>query len=161
MREWVRVYTYKTGLLSPVAHDLQLSLERWEIHREGTGLVFQARLKSLRIDGPVVRGKLEPRGISDRDRAKIRGHIGDTILCTREHPLAIFKGQQVGSMLRGPLRMRGQAQEISFALQEENGQLKGAVEIQPSRWGIAPFKALGGAIKLKDHVRIAFSMSVL
>ena len=161
MRDWLRVYTYKTGLLSPVAHDLQLSLERWELHREGTGLVFRARLESLRVDGPIVRGKLEPRGISDRDRAKIKGHISDTVLCTTEHPVAIFKGQQVGSMLRGPLRLRGQAHEISFALREEEGRIHGEVEIQPSRWGIAPFKALGGAIKLKDHVRIAFSMNFL
>jgi hypothetical protein len=161
VRDWLRVYTYKTGLLSPVAHDLQLSLEHWELRREDAELVFLARLESLRVEGPVVRGKLDPRGISDRDRTKIKGHIGDTVLHTAEHPVAIFKGQQEGSILRGPLRLRGQAHEISFALREVGGQIKGEVEIQPSRWGIAPFKALGGAIKLKDQVRIAFAMHVL
>ena len=86
MREWLRVYTYKAGLLSPMAHDLQISLSRWDLQPEGAYWLFQADAAHLQIDGPIVRGQLEQRGITDRDRRKIKGHIRDTILNTRAHP---------------------------------------------------------------------------
>jgi hypothetical protein len=159
--EWLRVFTYKTGLLSPVAHDLQLSLDRWDLTREGTDIIFEARSQSLEIDGPIVRGKLEPRGISDKDRKKIKRNILDTVLLSRTHPMVIFRGSQQGAELRGELRLRGQTLPLVIPITHSGDQLQGQVEIQPTRWGIAPFKALAGAIKLQDRVRIEFSIRML
>ena len=158
MREWVRVYTYKTGLLSPVAHDLQLSLEKWDLRRDHGDLVFEAWTDRLRIDGPVVRGRLEPRGISDKDRRKIKSNIDDKILDIQRNPRVVFRGRERRDRIEGTLLLRGQSVEISIPTTESKGQLRGEVTIRPSLWGIRPFKALGGAIKLLDRVRVAFCL---
>ena len=155
------MYTYKAGLLSPMAHDLQLSLGRWELQPEGTRWLFQADAAHLEIDGPVVRGQLEQRGITDRDRRKIKGHIQDTILQTRSHPKIIFRGRPNGACLEGTLRLRGMVHPIQIPLRNEGQLVHGQVELRPSRWGIAPFKALGGAIKLQDRIRIEFCVTGL
>lgn len=161
MREWLRVYTYKAGLLSPMAHDLQISLSRWDLQPEGTYWLFQADASHLEIDGPIVRGQLEQRGITDRDRRKIKGHIRDTILNTRAHPKITFRGRPHGDLLEGELRLRGSVQKVAIILSQEGPLIRGEVEIQPSRWGIAPFKALGGTIKLQDRIRVAFCIQGL
>ena len=158
MREWVRVYTYKTGLLSPVAHDLQLSLEKWDLRRDRGELVFEAWAERLRIDGPVVRGRLEPRGISDKDRRKIKSTIDDTILDIRRHPKIVFRGREKGDQIQGKLLLKGSNIEITISTTENKGLLRGETTIRPSVWGIPPFKALAGAIKLQDKVRVAFCL---
>jgi hypothetical protein len=159
--EWLRVFTYKTGLLSAVAHDLQLSLEHWDLKIEEQEIVFEARPQGLQIDGPFIRGKLEPRGINDSDRRKIKRNILETVLLSEAHPMVIFRGKHLGQALHGQLRLRGQTHPLVIPVTQADGRLQGEVEIQPSRWGIAPFRALAGAIKLQDRVRIAFQLRAL
>ena len=161
MKEWLRVYTYKAGLLSPMAHDLQISLSRWNLQPEGSHWLFQADAAHLEIDGPIVRGQLEQRGITDKDRRKIKNHIQDTILKTQSHPKIIFRGRPKNHTLEGELRLKGRIQPITIPLRNDGSLVRGEVEIQPSRWGITPFKALGGAIKLQDRIRVAFCVNGL
>ena len=156
MNEWVRVYTYKTGLLSPVAHDLQLTLDKWSIRRDGGEIIFEAWPDSLQVDGAMVRGKLQPRGINDKDRRKIRKNIREKILETKANPKVVFRGRETRDSIVGSLRMKSQTHDIEFATTEQAGTLRGEIEIQPSRWGVAPFRALGGAIKLQNRVRVVF-----
>ena len=158
MKEWVRIYTYKTGLLSPVAHDLQLTLEKWSLRREGREIIFEAWPESLQVDGAMVRGKLEPRGISDKDRRKIRKNIQERILDTRKNPKIVFRGKENRDSIQGNLRMNGQLEHLEFPTREHAGSLRAEVEIQPSRWGISPFRALGGTIKLQDRIRVVFCL---
>ena len=69
---------------------------------------------------------------------------------TRAHPKIIFRGRPSGTTLQGSLRLRGEARDITIDLREDGDQIRGEVEIQPSRWGISPFKALGGAYAAEE-----------
>ena len=88
----IRVFTYKDGLLARLAHDLQLTLERFEIEREGEQVRVRCWPESLRVDGAMKRGRLQEHGLSDSDKQKIRGNIRGEILYTSRHPEVTFTG---------------------------------------------------------------------
>ena len=54
--------------------------------------------------------------------------------------------------------MRGRTQEISVKISRADQRYQGSVELIPTRWGIPPFKAVGGTIKLQDRVRVEFDL---
>lgn len=54
--------------------------------------------------------------------------------------------------------MAGQRRPLALLLGLSRDRLHGEVELTPSRWGIKPFKALMGAIKLQDRVRVRFDL---
>lgn len=150
----LHVFTFKEGLLSTVAHDLRLSLPRFEVQVEGEQVRARFFLESLRVDGPVREGRVEASGLGDKDRRDILGNVHDKILDTRRHPEVRFEGRFAGGRVSGQLELKGQRGPVDFALDRAGERLRGEVTLTPSRFGIAPFKALLGAIKLQDRVVI-------
>ncbi len=154
----IRVFTYKDGLLARLAHDLQLTLERFEIEREGEDVRARCWPESLRVDGAVKRGRLQERGLSEGDKQKIRANMQNEILYTARHPLITFTGTarpRGGAIaVSGQLELVGRSAAVELTLREQGGRLRGEVELKPTRWGIKPYKALAGAIKLQDRLTI-------
>ena len=52
-------------------------------------------------------------------------------------------------------------QDITLTVREADGRWRGQIELVPTRWGIQPFKALLGAIKLEDRVVVRFDFAVV
>ncbi|MGB1016040.1 MAG: YceI family protein [Nannocystaceae bacterium] len=158
----IQVFTFKDGLLARLAHDLRLSLAGFEI--DVTGDTVQARMwpESLQVDGVMRNGQLRADELSVNDRAKIQANIRQDVLSTRKYPeiRVLAKVQAAGSgwKMDGQLELCGRQQPLSLVLQVHGNRLVGQCEIRPSRWGIKPYKALAGAIKLQDRVRIEVSL---
>ncbi len=154
----IRVFTYKDGLLARLAHDLQLTLGRFEIELEGEDVRARCWPESLRVDGAMKRGQLQARGLSDSDKQKIIENMRGEILYTARHPEITFTGtaRRRGDAIAvaGQLELVGRAAAVELTLREQGGRLLGEVELKPSRWGIKPYKALAGAIKLQDRLTI-------
>ncbi len=154
----VRVFTFKDGLLSKVAHDLQLTLTRFEVTRDGDALTGRFWPATLTVDGSVKGGRVDPGGLRDKDKRDILNNINTKVLHTDRHPVAQFEGQRDGARVRGTLTLNGRSQPVDFAVREADGRVTGTVSLVPSRWGIAPFKALMGAIKLQDRVEVRLDL---
>jgi hypothetical protein len=158
------VFTYKDGLLSSVAHDLRLSLERFEVEVDADAGTVSGRFwpASLRIDGSVKHGTLDPKGLSDRDRRDIHDNLTEKVLHTDRQPEVRFTGKLAVDAplgrVDGTLSLGGRDAPLNVTLRREGGRYQGEVELVPSKWGIAPFKALMGAIKLQDRVRVVFDL---
>ncbi|MBK7579721.1 MAG: YceI family protein [Myxococcales bacterium] len=161
----IEALTFKDGFLSKVAHDLLIDLPHFELTTDGTAVEGRFVLTSLTVVGVMRDGSLDARGISERDRQDISGNIQKKILHTREHPEARFSGtaKRNGERfeVRGGLRLLGETRELSFDVREVDGHWQGEVELQPTRWGIQPFKALLGAIKLQDRVVVRFDLGAV
>ncbi len=151
----IQIFSYKEGLLSKLAHDLRFTLERFRIQREGSQIQAQFWPESLRGDGVMREGQLLPDLLSAKDWRDIRNNIEKKILKTAKFPVIRFQGQVEAGELRGQLELMGRSTPIQIPLEEG---LKGRLEIQPSRWGIKPFKALMGAIRVQDRVLIEFQL---
>jgi len=163
----IQVFTFKEGLMSAVAHDLRLALRSFEITLEGTALAGVFDLTSLAVEGPMQDGRLRAERYDDAKRADVEKAMHGEVLHTKEHPRATFTGSAIASdeqgssyQVSGQLQLVGKSQPLSFEVRrDDQGTYRCAFELTPSRWGISQYKALLGAIKLKDVLRIELALS--
>jgi hypothetical protein len=159
----VFVDTFKTGILSRVAHDLRLRLARLQIVFDEAGAVSaNFDPQSLIVMGVMRNGKLDAASPSASDREEIQRTATQQILRTRQYPQIEFEGTAnadgEGVDVSGQLRLAGQARPLAFHMHPAQRRLVASVELQPSRWNIAPYKALMGAIQLQDRIVVHFDL---
>ena len=54
----------------------------------------------------------------------------------------------------------GRTAPIEGQISTENGRAMGLVSMQPTDWGVKPYTALFGALRLKDYIKIEFWMDL-
>jgi hypothetical protein len=157
------VFTYKEGLLASAAHDLHFVLDDLSATLEGEVVRAEIPLAGLRLIGPVEGGVTHPERYDPGKRAEVERTMNEQVLRTSKHPVARFAGRAVangaGFGVDGTLELAGQQALLRFDLVTAGpGEYRGHFEIHPTRWGIAPYKALLGAIRLKDLIRIELAL---
>lgn len=161
----LHVFTFKEGMLSAVAHDLRLRLDEFEVTLDGTTLRAELDLAALRVEGPVTPGTQEVAAYDARQRADVETAMRREVLQTRQHPRAVFEGsaspEGTGFRVEGQLELVGKLAPLVFTVATGEGGYAARFELQPSRWGIAPYKAMLGAIRVKDVVRVELSVTEL
>jgi hypothetical protein len=160
MSHRVWVFTFKEGLLSRVAHDLRLHVERFTITREGDEIIARIEPASIVVDGVMHGERLDPDGLGKRDCDKITQTIRDDILRTRLHRSIDFRGRLELSTLRcvGELTLVGVRRPLTIVGTRERGRVRASMSLRPTDFGIAPYKALAGAIRLQDRVRVELDL---
>lgn len=166
MSHEIALFTFKEGLLSRVAHDLRLHVEHFTITRDDEQITARFEPASIVVDGVMHGVRLDPDGLSQRDRSKITQTIRADILRTRQHPSIEFRGRIELPDLRcvGELTLMGVRRPLTILGRRERGgtpereRVRASFEIQPSDFGIAPYKALAGAIRLQDRVRVELDL---
>jgi hypothetical protein len=150
----IAVYTFKRGLLSKVAHDLRLRLDRFELRADAERVEGEFFVESLVVEGAIKKGQLDRRALSDR--REILSNVRHAILDSDRHPAARFVGKleprPKGFRVSGELELRGRRASIDTEVVSDGGRVRSTLELVPSRWGIEPYQALLGAIKLEDRV---------
>lgn len=63
-----------------------------------------------------------------------------------------------GFAVDGELELKRRKVPLAFRVRNDARTYRAAFELEPSHWGIAPFKAVLGAIRLKDRVRIELEL---
>jgi hypothetical protein len=159
----IDVFTFKEGILARAAHDLQIRLGQFDITLDGDAVRGSFPLKSLTLVGPVEDGVVQPDQYDAGKRADVEKAMNTEVLNTEAHPTAAFNGKATpkgdGYTVNGTLDLAGGTAPVTFDVRKEGSEYKGAFDIQPSQWGIAQYKAMLGAIRLKDTVRITFALS--
>jgi hypothetical protein len=163
----VRVFTFKEGLLSAIAHDLEIAVERFSISFDHAHTKVSATFDatSLKVLHPVVHGRPAPGKLSPRDLAKIEGNIGSDVLSTRRHPEVRFESSSVtaegdGFVIRGDLTLAGRANDIRAVVRREGARWVTEIVLDQPRWGITPYSAMMGTLKIKPEVRVRVSVTV-
>lgn len=150
------VFTFKKGMLARLGHDLRLSLPRFSVTLDGEKVrgVFDAT--GVHVDGAVVRGRLDPSAPPAMMHGEILSNIADAVLLTGRYPTVEFDGawDRAARRVEGQLTLVGRTHPLTVPVRLEPGEAVASVELAPSRWGIAPFKALGGTLKVQDRVRV-------
>jgi polyisoprenoid-binding protein YceI len=153
------VLSFKEGLLSAVAHDLELRITRFEIDVDDETLAVRARFDtaSIRVVSAMVDGAPRQGTLSDADKRKIEQSLADEVLRAREHPEARFTSTRVmpegdGYHLAGELSLRGRARALDVHARPIGERLVAEVRLHQPDFGIKPFSAMLGAIKIKPDV---------
>ncbi len=162
------ILSYKDGLLSAIAHDLKMVVRRFEVVVSDDRATVEARIDptSLEVVCAVRQGQDDPGALSGSDKRKIQTNIRKDVLHTSRHPEIVFKSTGVspgvdGFMVQGELALHGRVRPLMIALTLRDGQLRGQVRLNQPDYGIKPYKALMGTLKVKPHVAICITLPAL
>jgi len=157
------VRAYREGAAAKLGHDLVIEVTSWqgvlEIGEDGaaTSAELTADSRSLEVREGVGGAK----ALSDKDRADIKGSIDKKIL---QGSQISFRSTDIrtsgdGSYsVRGDLELVGTTRPITFLVSlDAGGHATASAQVTQSEWGIKPFSAMLGALKVRDTVDVELS----
>ena len=156
------VYVYKTGILAGLAHnhEIEVPIAWGEVKDSNTPSV------EMRVDSTKLR-VLDPEA-SDSTRATIQATMqGAEVLDVGHFSEIHFQSIAVEPngadhwIVRGNLDLHGQTHPISFDVAFKDGFYQGTAALKQTGFGITPVSVAGGTVKVKDEVKIAFSIALL
>ncbi len=154
------MFTFKQGLLSAIAHDLKLEVVTHEVRVLGDSKVeatFDAR--SIRVVCARKDEADDPAALSVSDKKKIEATIAADVLAVKRFPEIRFASTSVepageGFFVRGDLTLHGVTRSISFTTRTEGARRVAEVTLHQPDFGIVPYRAMLGALRLRPDVRV-------
>lgn len=154
------VYTFKEGLLAAAGHDVKLRVTDFEVTADRRGVRGTFAATSLEVVCAMSNGEENPGALSDSDRATIVGYVNNDILETAEHPeiewatTRLRRDGQGRIRVQGDLTLHGRTKPVKATVEEVDGRLVARARIRQPDFGIKPFSALLGALKIKPVVEV-------
>jgi polyisoprenoid-binding protein YceI len=160
--------TLRAGLASQAGHDLTIEAVRWSGELAVTDDLAPAGLE-VRIDmgSLIVRdgsGGLKP--LTDRDKREI-GVTARKVLAAGRHPEATFTaakfepGASGGGVISGTLTLAGAARPLRLQVSEtEPGKYRATTSVVQSAYGIKPYSAFLGSLKVRDTVEVEIEIDL-
>lgn len=161
------VRTSRTGLGRGAGHDLTIEAARWSGTARVAGSVEGSAVEvAVEVGGLEVReGTGGVRPLSDSDRADITKNLR-RILNAGRHPTITFRSTRVEGTpeeftVEGDLTIGGRTERaVLRATVTGDDRLRGHATIEQPRWGIKPYSAFLGALKLAPAVEVAFDVTL-
>jgi hypothetical protein len=151
----LEVRTFREGMAAKAGHDLVLEVTRWQASIEIADEPAAWRIDSRSLAVRSAHGGVK--AITDADRAEIAGIIDTKVLGGL--PI-VFRSSAVrrtgdGLTVDGELTLAGRSAPITVELDiGSDGRASATVPVVQSRWGIKPYRALMGALKVRDEVEV-------
>ncbi len=102
--------------------------------------------------------------LGDDDKAGIEQTIDEEVLkrtAIEFRSSALELGPDgTGASVHGELELAGTRHPISFELRSEDGRLTAHATVKQSDWGIKPYSALFGTLKVADEVEVGIEASL-
>jgi polyisoprenoid-binding protein YceI len=157
------VFTFKEGLLSKIAHDLKVRVTRFSVDVTPTSVRAELDASSLRVVTAMKDGAENPDALSDADKTKIADQIAKEVLHADQHATAVFSSRSVtrredgGYSIAGDLSLHGVSKPLQVETKLEGNQQVATIELHQPDYGITPFKAMMGTLKVKADVVVRLS----
>jgi polyisoprenoid-binding protein YceI len=158
------VFTFKEGLLSKIAHDLKIVVSRFNVDVGPGSVRAEFDLRSLRVVNAMKDGADNPGALSEADKTKIAEQIGKEVLESEQHGSAVFTSRSVtqrpdgGYQISGDLALHGTTRTIVAETKLEAGRQVVSIPLHQPDFGITPFKAMMGTLKVKPDVIVRLSV---
>ena len=149
------VFTFRQGVLAAVGHDLKLRPERFEIEADGHSVRARFDAGSLRVVAAMRGGREDPAALSERDRQDIERSCAREVLEAQRFPEITFTSNEIRpDAVRGTLSLHGREHSGEFAVRRAEGRAVADVELDVRRFGIRPYSAMLGALRVSPMVRV-------
>jgi len=161
------VKVFREGVAARVGHDLVFEVSDWNAkvaidpaEPSATTVEASVAVTSLRIVDSS--GGAKP--LTRSDRADIKRNIEEKILDTRRFPAIDFRSTGVSvtgdsrSTVSGQLTIAGTTRPTDIVLTVDGDRVRGTMTIVQTNWGIKPFTALMGALRVRDAVEVEFDL---
>jgi polyisoprenoid-binding protein YceI len=153
------VRTGRKGAAAKAGHDLLIHVTAWRgtlrlaDDPADTSVELEADATSLR----VREGTGGMQSLGDDDKANIHTTIDDEVL--KRQAIAFRSTRVTGAggrlSVEGELTLAGTTRPLAFDLAvSDDGRLTGTAVVTQSEWGMKPYSALFGALKVADDVRV-------
>ncbi len=154
-RSSITVLVSRAGVFSFIAdnHTIQAPIAVGTVDESRQSVVLEIEARQMKV--------LDP-NLSPDKRAEVQQRmLGPDVLNVDRYPRVVFhsssasrNGQQI--VLRGTLDLHGHQEPLELHAVAAEGGYRGSVAIRQTRFGIQPVKFAGGAVRVKDEVRIQF-----
>ncbi len=166
------VYTFKEGLLSKLAHDLLIDVKNFKVDLNVSeagltsgSLEMELQADSLKVDCAMKNGERQPDTLKDKDIADIEKDMAKKVLHPDKYPNVNFCSKEIqekegGYHINGELSLHGVTKSIDFDIDTNGEHLKGMITLLQKDYGIKPFKAMMGTLRIKNEINIGFDLSL-
>ncbi len=163
-----RLHTSREGMAKKIGHDLVIEATTWKAEVNVADDLAQSSA-TVTVDTrsfKVISGEGGAKPLSDKDRKDIEENIDKKVLNTGKFPEITFVSTKVvpgagdGATVQGNLTIMGTSRPASMDIAVTGATATGTTNIKQSDWGIKPFSALMGALKLADALTIVVEATV-
>lgn len=157
------MYTFREGALSAVGHDLALRVGRWkvELDRDARRVTATAETSSVEVACARSGGADDHGALSASDRAKIAATARSEVLRADRFPEVRFEGRWEGddpASVDGSLTLLGVTRPLTVRVRREGDRTVCEATVQQPAWGITPYRAMLGALRVRADVRVAWTL---
>lgn len=167
-RDRVRLLTARDGLAAQAGHDLTIEVSAWSgelaVGDDGKPTELSVRLDLTSLVVIAGTGGVKP--LSDRDRREIV-LTARKVLGVDRHPQAVFTastfepGSDGGGLIQGTLTLGGVSRPLELHVSETGGdRFHATASIRQSAFGIKPYTAFLGALKVSDAVGVEIDVDL-
>jgi polyisoprenoid-binding protein YceI len=159
------VLTRREGLLAGLGHDLELGVARFDIRIDEVKRTVDASFDaaSLRVVRAFRDRPENASSISDGDRRTIEDNVRRDVLEMNRYPEVRFRSTRIvdasdGFDVTGRLMLHGKDREIVVPMRRAGDRYVGEVTLRQPDFGIQPYSAFLGAIKVRPEVTVRMSV---
>lgn len=155
------VRTGRDGVAARVGHDLTITFAEWSgrLVLGGDDVAAASVTASFETGSiQILEGSGGALPLTPIDRREIR-RTARRLLGVDQHPTATFASTAIervgdGATIAGTLTIRGESAPVTIAVSKEGNSWRGATSIRQTSFGIRPYRAFLGALRLADEVDI-------
>jgi len=154
----ITVRVFKAGVFSAFGHEHEISAPM----QQGS---FTENPASVELIVDTRGMRVMDKGISEKDRADIQQTmLGPKVLDSEKFPTIRFRSTRVELLgegkwsLLGDLTIHGETRPVKMHVEGANGRYRGTAELKQKDFGITPVTVGGGAVKVKNELRIEFDI---
>ena len=158
-RSKITIRVFKSGLFSAFAHNHEIEAP------VETGMVELTPNQSvqLKFDARKLR-VLDPELAADKRKEVQETMLGPKVLDSGRFPEISYQStaiEKIGNehwSVRGKLTLHGQAQPVVVDVALKAGRYTGTAALKQRDFGMEPVSVAGGTVKVKDEIKIEFSI---
>jgi len=158
----LRVKTGRSGAAAKAGHDLVIEVTSWEATLD-VGDAPSIELSADPTSLKVIEGQGGMQALDDDGKADILKSIDKDVLKKKDiafHSTSV-EPSDGGFAVKGDLELVGKTAPVEFDLTVgDDGALSGSAKITQSAWGMKPYSALFGALKVNDEVEVVLDGKV-
>jgi hypothetical protein len=162
-----QIFTYKEGLLSVLAYDLRINVTSFIVELGDDESLIDARFDaaSLHVDCAMVDGIEKRDLLSGANKKDIDENILKDVLDAATHRFITFSSASVKKedssyQIKGTLTLHGISREMTFTARNEANHYVAEAWLNLPKFGIRPFSALFGAIRIKPDIFIRTALAL-
>lgn len=164
------VQAFAEGLFSAFGHDPVIAIRDFEGTLEFVPGTFEAASLEVSINAKAL---AVSENVKEKDRVEIERTMRDEVLEVEKFPEIVFKSTNISasgvaegryrSRIIGDLTLHGVTQKnlwitSEVTVKDNSLQAGGEFSLKQTDFGIKPFSAAGGTIKLKNELKFSFNI---